>query len=71
MMRQITIEVRIDKAGRTKMHVAGAQGESCTSLTKALEERLGKVEKRDYTKERDVWLTQEAEQPNVQAVRRQ
>lgn len=71
MLRQTTIEVRIDKAGRTKMHVQGAQGETCTTLTEALEQRLGMVEERDYTKERDVWLTDMQEQQNVQAVRRQ
>lgn len=37
--------------GKSTVEVKGVKGKSCTDVTKAVEEALGKVEKRSYTKE--------------------
>jgi len=37
--------------GKTTITVNGVKGKSCTDLTKAVEEALGKVEKRELTSE--------------------
>jgi len=67
-VKQLIIDVRIPKDGRTVMHVAGVQGESCMTLTEAIEQRLGAVEHREYTPERHNVVHQSV--PNRQTVRR-
>jgi hypothetical protein len=67
-MRELTIDIRIAKDGRSTMHVSGAQGESCTKLTEAVEKRLGVVEHREYTPERENAIHESL--PNQQKVRR-
>lgn len=37
------IIVRIDKTGKTQIEVDGVKGESCTDITKKLEEALGQT----------------------------
>jgi len=41
-----TIEITIDRHGNMKIDVKGGHGESCTKLTKYLEDGLGKITKR-------------------------
>jgi hypothetical protein len=65
-MNEITIKAVISKEGKTVLHVQGVKGETCLSLTEAIENRLGKVEEREYTPERFNWLT--AEQVSAQGV---
>lgn len=35
--------------GKSTISVSGVKGKACTDITKAVEEALGKVEKREYT----------------------
>ena len=67
-MKELVIDVRISKDGRTTIHVTGAQGESCMKLTEAIERRLGAVEHREYTPERENMIQENL--PNRQSVRR-
>ena len=52
LMKQKIIEASITKDGKTKLHVKGADGGACESLTAAMEARLGAVESKEYTPER-------------------
>lgn len=45
------LEISIDRDGKVSITVRGVKGESCTDLTKVLEEALGKLEERQYTEE--------------------
>ncbi len=62
-MKEIVIDAVIGKNGKTQLHVRGAQGEACVSLTGAMEARLGNVEEREYTPERYNWLAAEQAAP--------
>ena len=37
--------------GKSTISVSGIKGKSCTDITKAVEEALGKIEKRNFTDE--------------------
>ncbi len=45
------MEITIDKDGRITVKVHGAQGTSCLSLTRELENAVGVVEEREHTAE--------------------
>lgn len=49
--------------GRSTVSVKGVKGKSCTDITKAVEEALGKVEKKEFTKEYGA-----TEKPQVQNI---
>jgi DUF2997 family protein len=51
MAEKAEIEVVIGADGTVKIKTHGLRGESCVEETKALEQALGKVERREKTRE--------------------
>jgi len=43
------MRIRIDKGGKTTIHVEGVAGPGCLELAKAFEEAIGEVEERELT----------------------
>lgn len=51
MNEQMQIIIRIQPNGEVQVEVEGVKGESCLTLTKLLEEKLGQVIERQLTSE--------------------
>ncbi len=49
MSQQTKVIFKIHQDGRVEEKVEGARGDTCESITKALEEKLGDLERRIYT----------------------
>jgi len=50
-MQMQELEITIGNDGRVVIHVSGATGQDCVSLTGALEQAVGTVEERTFTPE--------------------
>lgn len=47
------MRIRIKQDGRTEIRVEGGQGDDCLTFTRAVEQALGQVEKRELTADYD------------------
>ena len=50
-MQMQELEITIGNDGRVVIHVSGAAGQDCLSLSGALEQAVGTVEERNFTPE--------------------
>ncbi len=50
-VQKTEIEITVDNEGNVSYKVKGLKGKSCTDATKFLDEALGEVTKREYTRE--------------------
>ena len=50
-VQKTEIEITIDNKGNVSYKVKGLKGKGCTDATKFLDEALGEVTKREYTRE--------------------
>jgi hypothetical protein len=50
-MQMQELEITIGNDGRVLVHVSGAPGQDCVSLSGALEQAVGTVEERNFTPE--------------------
>ena len=50
-MQMQEMEITIGNDGRVLVHVSGAAGQDCVSLSNALEQAVGTVEERNFTPE--------------------
>lgn len=63
------MKIRIADDGRTEIAVEGGAGDDCLAFTSAMEQALGKVERRtltaDYDRESEQVTVSEAERPTL------
>ena len=50
-VQKTEIEITIDNEGNVSYQVKGLKGKGCTEATKFLDDALGQVTKREYTRE--------------------